>query len=506
MHYYIGVDLGTSGTKTVLYTAKGQALASHTVEYPLYQYQNGWAEQDPQDWANAAYEGIQSVLKTSTVNAADIQALGISGQMHGAVLLDKDGNVLRKAILWCDGRTVPQCEEIHHIIGKERLVEICANPALPGFTAGKIRWVQQNEPEIFAKTACILLPKDYVRYCLTGVLCQEYSDASGTNLLDIYTRTWSKEILQALQIPESILPPLYESLDIVGTITEQAGQRTGLAMHTKVIAGAGDNAAAAIGTGISKVGDAFITIGTSGVIFAHADEVHIDPECRVHTFCSAIPKAFAVMSCTLSAGLSYRWLRDTVFSKEIEQAKAQGIDPYVLMNELAKDSPIGANKLLFLPYLMGERSPLLDANARGVFFGLSAMHGKGDLSRAVMEGVSYSQKACLDVIQGMGIEINSLLACGGGARSPLWRQMLADILRCPLQTATQSNEGPALGVMILSAVACGEYSSIEEACKAIIEPNSTTSPQHSEAYEVYYQLFKALYPSLQTHFAQLSAL
>lgn len=508
MHYYLGVDLGTSGTKTVLYSAEGQAVAQHTIEYPMYQPRNGWAEQDPQDWANAAFDSIQAVLRKSGVDIRAIKALGISGQMHGLVMLDEQGSPLRRSILWCDGRTGEECREITARVGQKRLVEISANPALTGFTAGKILWVRRHEPELYARCRKILLPKDYVRFCLTGVYGQDYSDASGTNLLDVGARCWSQEILRALEIDEEWLPRLYESAEPVGHISRQAAERCGLSEETLVVAGAGDNAAAAIGTGICSAGKAFITLGTSGVIFAHSDRVIIDPQCRVHTFCSAIPRAWAVMSCTLAAGLSYRWLRDTVFAKEVEAVAQQGEDPYLWMNRLAEAAPIGANKLLYLPYLMGERSPLLDEKARGAFVGLSAMHQRGDLARAVLEGVSYSQKACYDVIRGMGIDIRELLSCGGGARSPLWRQMLADLLQCEVKTAKASSEGPALGAAILAGVGCGDFRSIEEACVRIIVPDESTLPraENTAAYQPYYALFQGLYPALRQSYARLSEL
>ena len=304
MEYLLGVDLGTSGTKTVLFDVNGQAIASETVEYPLHQPQNGWAEQAPEDWWDAARTTIRSVIDQSGVQAEDIKGLGISGQMHGLVLLDADGNVLREAILWCDGRTQEECDEITNTIGRERLIQITANPALTGFTAGKILWVRKHEPELWAKVRHILLPKDYVRFKLTGEYASEMSDASGTNLLDVPNRCWSKEILDALNIDDSLMPRLTESSDVAGYVTSEAAQVTGLVAGTPVAGGAGDNAAAAVGTGVVVEGKAFTTIGTSGVVFAHSDKVQIDPQGRVHTFCAAVPGAYTVMSCTLAAGLS----------------------------------------------------------------------------------------------------------------------------------------------------------------------------------------------------------
>ncbi len=507
MEYLLGVDLGTSGTKTVLFDVNGQAVASETVEYPLHQPQNGWAEQAPEDWWDAARTTIRSVIEQSGVNAADIKGLGISGQMHGLVLLDADGNVLREAILWCDGRTQEECDEITNTIGRERLIQITANPALTGFTAGKILWVRKHEPELWAKVRHILLPKDYVRFKLTGEYASEMSDASGTNLLDVPNRCWSKEILDALNIDDNLMPRLTESSDVAGYITSEAAQLTGLVPGTPVAGGAGDNAAAAVGTGVVVEGKAFTTIGTSGVVFAHSDKVQIDPQGRVHTFCAAVPGAYTVMSCTLAAGLSLKWYRDTFCQAEIDAAKEMDTDPYILMNQQAEKSPIGANRLIFLPYLMGERSPLLDSNARGAFIGLSAIHTRKDLLRAVMEGVTYSQRQNLDVLRAMHVAPETMLACGGGAKSPFWRKMMADVFNMPVKTV-KNTEGPALGAAILAGVAAGIYKDIPTACAQVIRENEPLQPGAAEhnAYERVYSVYESLYPSLKGAYSELAQL
>ena len=507
MEYLLGVDLGTSGTKTVLFDVNGQAVASETVEYPLHQPQNGWAEQAPEDWWDAARTTIRSVIEQSGVNAADIKGLGISGQMHGLVLLDADGNVLREAILWCDGRTQEECDEITNTIGRERLIQITANPALTGFTAGKILWVRKHEPELWAKVRHILLPKDYVRFKLTGEYASEMSDASGTNLLDVPNRCWSKEILDALNIDDNLMPRLTESSDVAGYITSEAAQVTGLVPGTPVAGGAGDNAAAAVGTGVVVEGKAFTTIGTSGVVFAHSDKVQIDPQGRVHTFCAAVPGAYTVMSCTLAAGLSLKWYRDTFCQAEIDAAKEMDTDPYILMNQQAEKSPIGANRLIFLPYLMGERSPLLDSNARGAFIGLSAIHTRKDLLRAVMEGVTYSQRQNLDVLRQMHVAPETMLACGGGAKSPFWRKMMADVFNMPVKTV-KNTEGPALGAAILAGVAAGIYKDIPTACAQVIRENEPLNPGTAEhnAYERVYSVYESLYPALKGAYSELAQL
>ena len=497
MRYVLGVDLGTSGTKTVLFDEKGNVVASALREYPLIQPKNGWAEQEPESWWHASAETISEAIEKSGVAAEDIASLGISGQMHGLVLLDEDGKVLRPAILWCDGRTQDQCDEITARIGRERLIAISANPALTGFTAGKILWVQQNEPEIWKKAKHILLPKDYVRYRLTGEFYSEMSDASGTNLLDVPGRKWSEEILEALEIPKELVPPLTESAEVAGHVTEAAAAVTGLKTGMPVAAGAADNMAGAVGTGVAVEGKAFTTIGTSGVVFAHSDTVQIDPKGRVHTFCSAVPGAWTVMSCTLAAGLSLKWYRDTFCSAEMDAAREMGTDPYVLMNEAAANSPIGANRLLFVPYLMGERSPILDSDARGAFIGLSAMHTRKDLLRAVMEGVIYSQRQNLDILREMHVVPKTMLACGGGAKSPFWRQMMADVFDMPVKTVKNS-EGPAMGAAILAGTAVGLYKDIPSACREMIIEKEPQSPiaENSAAYEPFYKIYTAVYPSL----------
>ncbi len=507
MNYLLGIDLGTSGTKTVLFDTKGKPVASSTVEYPMHQPQNGWAEQDPLDWWNAAKQTISTVLKDSKVDKNEVVGIGISGQMHGLVLLDENGEVLRNSIIWCDGRTGKECEEITKTIGAERLIEITANPALTGFTAGKILWVRNNEPEIFKKAKHVLLPKDYVRYCLTGVYATEVSDASGMNLLDMQTRDWSDEIIDKLNLDQSLFAKVHESCDVIGGVTAEAAKLTGLLEGTIVVGGAGDNAAAAVGMGVVEEGNAFTTIGTSGVVFAHSDRVTIDPKGRVHTFCAAVPNAYTVMSCTLAAGLSLKWLRDTLCDNERIMAETFDVDPYVVMSDLAKRSPIGSNRLIYMPYLMGERSPILDSDARGGFIGLSAIHTKADIIRSVMEGVIYSQKHCLDVLDEMKVAPKTMLACGGGGKSPLWRQMMADSFDCPVMTAV-NDEGPALGVAILAGVGAGIYKSVAEGCKEVMAYNEAQPPipENTKEYMKFYEVYKGIYPALKDTYHALAKL
>lgn len=505
MKFVIGVDLGTSGTKTVLFNQIGEVIASNTVEYPLYQPQNGYAEQEPADWYNAAVSTIKTVLAKSNINVSDIVGIGISGQMHGLVMLDENNEVIRRSIIWCDQRTAEECTEITEKVGAKRLVEITANPALTGFTASKILWVKNNEPDNYAKCKHILLPKDYVRFMLTGDFATEVSDASGMQLLDIPNRCWSEEICGKLGIDMSMLAKVYESPEITGVISEKAAALTGLKAGTPVVGGAGDNAAAAVGTGVVEDGKAFTTIGTSGVVFAHTSNISIDPNGRVHTFCCAVPNCWHVMGVTQAAGLSLKWFRDNFCQAEIETARNMGVDEYFLMDKEAEKSPIGANRLLYLPYLMGERTPHLDPNARGIFFGLSAIHTKRDMLRAVMEGVAFSLRDCMEICREMNISVSDMMACGGGGSSPLWRQMLADIYGCEVKTSA-SKEGPALGAAILALVGAGVYKSVPDACKAIIRTDKIQKPipDNSSAYNCFYSVYSEIYPAVKPFCKQLA--
>lgn len=506
MRALLGIDVGTSGAKTVLFDEKGNPLAAHTEEYPMLQPQNGWAEQNPADWWNAVVLGIRAVLSKSAVPACEIAGIGLSGQMHGLVMLDKNDAVMRPAIIWCDQRTVEECEDLNRIVGEKRMIEITANPPMTGFTASKILWVQKHEPEIYGKCVKILLPKDYIRYKLTGEFATEASDASGMQLMDVPGRIWSDELLSKINVDKSMLGRIHESSDVTGKVSRKAAEATGLAAGTIVVGGAADNAAAAIGTGVAAEGSSFTTIGTSGVIYAVSNKPRIDMQGRVNTLCASVPGKWTVMSCTQAAGLSLKWLRDTCCTPEIAEAGKKGTDPYAIMDRLAEAVPAGAGKLLFLPYLMGERSPHPDADCRGVFFGLSAVHTRANMIRAVMEGVSYSLLECVDVFREMGVPVENMTVCGGGGRSPLWRQMLADLYECPVYTL-KVDEGASLGAALLAGVGAGIFSSVEEA-SSIVRKNDPVFPdagRHS-AYMPYYELHKSLYPSLKDSFKKLANL
>ncbi len=507
MKYLIGIDIGTSATKTVLFDDKCRVIASATREYPLYQPHNGWAEQDPEDWYNAVISTLKSIVEKSNVNSEDIAGIGLSGQMHGLVMLDENNAVIRPSIIWCDQRTAKECEEITKRVGAERLIEITANPALTGFTASKILWVRNNEPENYSKCRHILLPKDYIRFKLTGEYATDVSDASGMQLLDIPNRCWSDEILEKLDIDRSMLGRVYESPEITGCITEEVSRLTGLSPKTCVVAGAGDNAAAAIGTGIVKDGKAFTTIGTSGVVYAHTSKPAIDKKGRVHTFCCAVPGCWHIMGVTQAAGLSLKWFKDNFCQDYIAEAEMKGCDVYDIINKLIENVPIGSNRLIYLPYLMGERTPHLDSDCRGVFFGLSGIHTKADLLRAVMEGVSFSLTDCKEILEEMGADISEMMACGGGGKSPVWRQILADMYNCNVKTIT-SDEGPALGAAILAGVGTGIFDSVESACDRFIQEKDTSFPNKSnnEKYRRLHRLYQKLYTSLKEDYKELAKL
>lgn len=511
MKYVIGIDLGTSATKTVLFDETGTKVASASEEYPMSQPHNGWAEQNPEDWVTAAIHTLKDVVakaRAEGIAAEDIVSLGISGQMHGLVMLDRWDHVLRPAILWCDQRTGKECEELSWKLGVKQLIDITANPALTGFTASKILWVKNNEPQNFAACSHILLPKDYLRFRLTGDFATEVSDASGMQLLDVPRRRWSPVMLEALGLREDQLPKVYESPDVTGTLLPDVAEMLGLLPTTLVVGGAGDNAAAAVGTGIVEEGKAFTTIGTSGVVFAHTDRPVIDPKGRVHTFCCAVPGCWHVMGVTQGAGLSLNWFKEQFCAEELAEAERTGGHVYSIMDQEAADIPIGADRLLYLPYLMGERTPHLDPDCRGVFFGISARHTRAHFIRAVMEGVTYSLCDCLDILQEMDIRPDTMLVTGGGGTSALWREMLCDSFGIPVQTM-EAAEGPALGVAILAAVGAGLYASVPEACNHMVR----YSPEkqlplraNTEIYATYHKVYQKLYSSLQSDFSALAKL
>jgi len=505
MAYYLGLDIGTSGAKALLITEDGRHVASDTAEYPLSTPRPQWAEQDPEDWWQAALLTTKNVLQKANIGGKEIAGIGLSGQMHGSVFLDKDNRVLRPALLWCDQRTQAECDWITAQVGHDALVEHISNPVLTGFTAPKIVWLRNHERETYDKVVKVLLPKDYIRFKLTGVHATEVSDASGTALLDVKNRRWSEEVLGAANIPRSFMPECAESIEITGHIHAEAAALTGLAQGTPVAGGGGDQAAGAVGNGIVETGIVSSTVGTSGVVFAYSDTPATDPSLRVHTFCHAVPGKWHTMGVVLSAGGSLRWLRDTFFQPEGVVARTTGGDPYSLMAEGARHVPLGAEGLIFLPYLTGERTPYPDANARGAFFGITLRHKRQHFTRAVLEGVAFALNDTFQIFDEIGVPVTQVRASGGGAKSDVWRQIHADVTGHPHVTLSV-DEGPALGAALLAAVGTGAYPTVAEACHAAIQTVARTDPDAGAhaAYRKYYGVYRALYPALKEQFAAVS--
>jgi xylulokinase len=491
MSYLLGIDIGTSGAKTLLIDETGRVRASSAAEYPLYTPQPGWAEQDPADWRRATVETIRNVLAATGISGGEVAGIGLSGQMHGAVFLDARNAVLNPAILWCDQRTAAECAEITERVGAAELVRITCNPVLTGFQAPKVVWLKNHAPEIYAQVAKVLLPKDYVRFCMTGEFATEVSDASGTSFLDVPRRNWSPEILDALEIPASWLPPVFESDVASAVVSEAFAAETGLAPGTPVAGGGGDQAAGAVGNGIVEAGIISSTVGTSGVVFAFSDRPSYDPQLRVHTFCHAVPGKWHVMGVMLSAGGSLRWLRDTL-----------GLTGYDAINEMAALAPAGSEGLIFLPYLTGERTPYPDPDARGVFFGLSLRHGQAHLARSVMEGVAYGLRDTFEIFEEMGVPMSQVRASGGGARSDVWRRIQADVTRRS-HVAINVDEGPAYGVALLAGVAAKVWPNVEDACRSTIRIVQETppDPENHAAYQDFYKVYRGLYPALKSLYA-----
>ena len=498
MRYLFGLDIGTSGTKTALFDENGNTIATATYGYDLYQPQVGWAEQKPEEWWNACVSGIRDVIESSKVKPSDIKGIGLSGQMHGLVILDNNNEVIRDSIIWCDQRTEKECNYMTELIGKEKLIQITGNPALTGFTLSKLLWVRNNEAENYKKIKKILLPKDYIRFRLTGVFATEVSDASGMQMLDINTRDWSEELLNILDIDKSILAPVYESIEVSGSVTSTIAELTGLKEGTVVVGGAGDQAAGAIGNGIVKEGIISTVIGSSGVVFAATDTPRFDKGGRVHTLCHAVPGKWHVMGVTQGAGLSFKWYKENFCKKEIEDCKKNQINIYDLLTENASRSNPGSNGVIYLPYLMGERTPHIDPNVKGGFVGVSLINNHDDFTRSILEGVNFSLKNCLDIIQDMNVDINDIRISGGGAESKIWSQILADIFQYDL-TTVKAAEGPALGVAILAGVGAGVYSSVEEACERIVVGNSKVyhNEKLKDTYEEVYKKYNSLYSKIK---------
>lgn len=497
MSIVLGLDIGTSGAKAIAMDEAGQLLASTLVEYPLYSPKPGWAEQDPEDWKKAAYEALAALA--SRIDPARVKGIGLTGQMHGSVFLDAENRVIRPAILWCDQRTAAQCDWITETVGPSRLIEMVSNPALTGFTAPKIIWLRDEEPARYEQTRKVLLPKDYIRWVLTGEYATDVADASGTLLFDVNNRCWHRELISLLGLDPDLMPPAFEGPEVTGRLTEDAAARTGLPAGIPVVAGGGDQAANGVGCGIVRRGVVSASLGTSGVVFAHAEQVSTDPAGRLHTFCHAVPGAWHIMGVVLSAGGALQWFRNALWPEARATEKAEAREIYDQITAAAAEVPAGAEGLLFLPYLSGERTPHKDPFARGAFVGLSLRHDRRYMSRAVLEGVAYAMNDSAVLIRNMGVPVDQVRCSGGGARSRLWRQIMADVIDAPMITINV-DEGPAYGAAILAAVAAGLYSTVEEACDAIIrevdrvEPDPETRPVYRGWFEAYQALYRALAP------------
>lgn len=489
MKLYIGVDLGTSAVKLLLMDAKGEIKNIVSKEYPLEFPKPGWSQQNPEDWRKAIMEGIPELLHG--FHGEDVAGIGCGGQMHGLVILDDEDRVIRPAILWNDGRTAEQVDYLNNVIGKEKLSELTANIAFAGFTAPKVLWVKEHEPENFKRIAKIMLPKDYINYVLTGVHSCDYSDASGMLLMDVQHKCWSKEMLDICGITESQMPKLFESYECIGTVKPEVSKALGLGDQVKVSAGAGDNAAAAVGTGVVGEGGCNISLGTSGTVFISSKTFSVDSHNALHAFAHA-DGGYHLMGCMLSAASCNKWLMDEIYQTSDYAAEQTPIT----------EDKLGENHVYFLPYLMGERSPINDTNARGTFIGMTMDTTRADLTQAVMEGVAFAIRDSVEVARSLGITIQSSKICGGGAKSPLWKKMIANILNVELE-CLESEQGPGMGGAMLAMVTCGEYGSVQEACDKLVHVASTVKPEPAlvEKYEKRYQQFKKIYPACKALFA-----
>ncbi len=495
MSVAIGVDVGTTGARGVAVDQDGRVVGSATSSYPLLSPRPKWTEQDPAEWWAGATGVLGAVGRQVEDGGEQVSGIGLTGQMHGSVFLDSAGDVIRPALLWNDQRTAKQCEEITERVGSRQLVQITGNPALTGFQAPKVLWLRDEEPEHYERVARILLPKDYVRYQLTGEFATDTSDAAGTLFLDLGARTWSGEVLAALEVPREWLPTVYESPQATGSLGPAVAGQLGLPAGIPIAAGGGDNAAAAIGTAITRDGLMSSSIGTSGVLFAHADECTLDPSGRVHAFCHAVPGRYCLLAVTLSAGGSLRWWRDVT-----------GVGYGQLVSE-AETVPPGAEGLVFLPYLTGERTPHLDPEARGAFVGLTARHTRAHLTRALMEGVLFSLRDGLEIVEGLGVRPTEIRATGGGASAPLWLRLQADIYGSPVHRLALE-EGAAYGAALLGHVASGSFRTVEEATAVVHTLDDVTEPDpgRTEVYDELYDVYRSLYPSVREDMHRLAGL
>lgn len=488
MKYYIGADLGTSALKLLLIDNSGKIVKTASRSYSVYYPKAGWSEQNPKDWWEAFLSGIKELVQN--IDTSKVAGIGVGGQMHGLVILDENDNVIRPTILWNDGRTNKETAYLNEVIGKEKLSQLVANIAFAGFTAPKILWLKNNEPENFAKISKIMLPKDYLSYKLTGVHCTDYSDASGMLLLDVKNKCWSKEMMDICNIDQGQMPTLFESFEMIGTLLPDIATELGLDANTKVVAGAGDNAAAAIGTGTVTDGKCNISLGTSGTVFISSDQFSIDKNNALHSFCHANGE-YHLMACILSAASCNKWFCDDIL----------GTDDYMTEESVITDNDLGRNDVFFLPYLMGERSPINDTDARGTFIGMRMDTKRKDMLLAVLEGVAFAIRDNFEIAKEQGINITCSSLCGGGAKSELWQKILCNILNVDI-TLLQTEQGPGYGAAMLAMVGCGEFADVKECANAFVKLKKTIIPDAdiSSRYEMQYNKFKQIYPTLKNLF------
>lgn len=507
MKYVLGIDLGTSATKTILVDENGVTRASAEYSYPMYQPHNGWAEQDPANWKKAVLATIKEVVQKTKVKPEEVTGIGLSGQMHGSVLLDENNEPLGRTILWCDQRSSRQVDEMLELLPMEKWLEISANPPLAAWTAAKMLWIRENEPEKYVKCRHLLLPKDYIRFVLTGEFATDVSDATGMQMLDVQNRCWSDEILDALKIDKSILGKLYESQEVTGYLLPEIAEECGLSTKTAVVAGGSDNACAAVGTGVVNEGQAFVTLGTSAVVYSHFDHYIRVPEGGLHVCCCAVPGCWHSMGGPMSAGLSIEWFKDRFCQDLVQKAKEENRSFYDMLTEITDAVPIGSERLIYLPFLMGERTPHMDPLYRGAFLGLNTVHSQAHMLRAIMEGVVYCLADCNNMLKEQGIQVTSMRACGGGSRSIVYRKMLADLFECDIHTLGEEG-GAAYGAAILAGVGTGLYPSVREACSRFITEKDTVScdPKDAELYKKYHRIYDHMYEALKSDFAELAKL
>lgn len=508
MSFLLGIDIGTSGTKTLICDHRGRVKATAMAKHDIASPKPGWSQQDPLQWWSATCKATRAILRKAKIKGDQVTAIGLSGQMHGSVFLGDGTRPLRPALLWNDQRTAAECAEIEKIAGGRRqLIRMVGNPALTGFTAPKILWVRKHEPRIYDRIKHVLLPKDYVRYCMTGVYATEVGDASGTLLLDVKKRRWNTKLISKLGIDIDWLPPCFESHEVSGSLSKAAAIRLGLKPETPVVGGSGDQPAGAVGNGIVSAGIVSATLGTSGVVFAHSDQPTYDPKGRVHTMCHAVAGKWCVFGCMLSAGGSFQWLRNHLGQAEVAAAKRKKVDPYQLLIAEARKADPGCEGLFFLPYLTGERCPYPNPNARAGWIGLTARHDRPMLIRSLLEGITFGMADTLQIMQEMKIPVRTVRLSGGGARSPFWRQLQADIYGRPTATIN-AQEGPAYGVAILAGVGTGIWRNVPQACKAVIRETERRKADLNQArrYGRHHRQYQRLYKTLEQDFERIARL